>query len=67
MWYDHIMQVVKTRDTEVIDGAQLELWRRKRHDRSDFSVFVDAKFNNIYDEKLEERDKQAVLATSAYF
>jgi hypothetical protein len=65
MWYVHIMQVVKTRDTEVIDGAQLELWRRKRHDRSDFPVFMDAKFNNIYDEKLEERDKQAVLATSA--
>jgi hypothetical protein len=52
MWYDHIMQVMRTRDTEVLDGAQLELWRRKRHDRTDFSIFVEGKFNNIYGEKL---------------
>jgi hypothetical protein len=65
MWYDRILEVKRTRDTESDDGAQLELWRCKKHDLSDFPAFAEGSFSNVYGEKLEEYDKQAVLATSA--
>lgn len=38
MWYDQILEVKKTGDTEGNDGAQLGLWRCKEHDKSDFSA-----------------------------
>lgn len=65
MWYDRILEVKRTRDTGALDGAQLELWRCKKHDLSDFPKFSEGSFSNVYGEKLEEYDKQAVLATSA--
>lgn len=65
MWYDRILEVKRTRDTEALDGAQLELWRCKKHDLSDFPRFSEGSFSNVYGEKLDEHDKQAVLATSA--
>jgi hypothetical protein len=65
MWYDRILEVKRTRDTEADDGAQLQLWRCKKHDLSNFPAFAEGSFSNVYGEKLEEYDKQAVLATSA--
>ena len=64
-WYDRILEVKRTRDTEADDGAQLELWRCKKHDLSDFPALAEGSFSNVYGEKLEEYDKQAVLAISA--
>lgn len=58
IWYDGIAEVKKIKHTEGDDGAELLLERYKKHDGVNFPAFPKDVFQ-------EERDEQAVLATSA--
>jgi hypothetical protein len=57
-WYDGIAQVKKLELANESDNAELLLQRYKKHDGPDFPTFPKELFQ-------EERDEQAVLATSA--
>lgn len=63
MWYDQILDINKIEHVNGDDGAQLHLWRSKKHDAQDFPMFPTREIAG-YGGVLGEHDEQAVLATS---